>query len=746
MEDNIYINFIGFNPETFIYLFTDKITITFTNLNDVILFDNEYEILYDIDNTTNIKKYYIKIQKEIIDAINELNIIINLPKYYNFKYNYFKNELKKSIIVYTNFNYIPLKYLGLPNIQQEKFFEINYKFIQIGSTNYIDSSVNCDFDCSGYYDGINNYQTTLFNNYFGNNNYYLNTLQIPGNIYEICIGNNNGIISYDSTNNSIQNTFKLFKIKNNMDINNNTTIYFYDDVSGNLVSYIIYLNSYNFLPVKNIPQQYDSITVKINYISDNVDISGLIYSSILSVNMQTFNPDQLCNLLNDISGNYYYNVLFFFNYVNPSYIVESINIFSYDYDKYFTNTQITPEMHNIGYYQNNLYDIIILTDINLSNPLILNISNPYLYMNLDLINLRDKLINTEFANNYFYKLTMSNKINLDILIKYLINFTIKKYNVFKITNVQLVETNLTKSKKNIVKNHLYLNEFNHNILYDYKIPSETINFNNNIVNCIRCKIIFYYNSNTGIKINGVYSLDTKLFLNNYNLELYHKNYDFENNIRSEKKNKLINMLLFLQTTTYKIKLYFYNKKNSVVSAYYLFNQVELFKMKEDFNTQIYVDILNNTYTNGYLKYNIQINTNYYILFLYGNKSSFLNLSKFDELTFVYNTYMFRIFKINEPNGNIKENNILFYICFQNLRELNIFMDFIKTGILDVNCNKTLTNYFNIKDSKTFYNYYDLNNYWILDELTENKYQITFDINNLYVNQIYLYGELFIQTL
>ena len=420
MEDNIYINFIGFNPETFIYLFTDKITITFTNLNDVILFDNEYEILYDIDNTTNIKKYYIKIQKEIIDAINELNIIINLPKYYNFKYNYFKNELKKSIIVYTNFNYIPLKYLGLPNIQQEKFFEINYKFIQIGSTNYIDSSVNCDFDCSGYYDGINNYQTTLFNNYFGNNNYYLNTLQIPGNIYEICIGNNNGIISYDSTNNSIQNTFKLFKIKNNMDINNNTTIYFYDDVSGNLVSYIIYLNSYNFLPVKNIPQQYDSITVKINYISDNVDISGLIYSSILSVNMQTFNPDQLCNLLNDISGNYYYNVLFFFNYVNPSYIVESINIFSYDYDKYFTNTQITPEMHNIGYYQNNLYDIIILTDINLSNPLILNISNPYLYMNLDLINLRDKLINTEFANNYFYKLTMSNKINLDILIKYLI--------------------------------------------------------------------------------------------------------------------------------------------------------------------------------------------------------------------------------------------------------------------------------------------------------------------------------------
>ena len=214
----------------------------------------------------------------------------------------------------------------------------------------------------------------------------------------------------------------------------------------------------------------------------------------------------------------------------------------------------------------------------------------------------------------------------------------------------------------------------------------------------------------------------------------------------KKKNKLINMLLFLQTTTYKIKLYFYNKKNSVVTSYYLFNQIDLFKTNNDFNTQIDIGILNNTYTDGYLKYNIQINTEYYVLFLYADKSTFLNLSKFDELTFVYKTYMFKILKIDEPNGNVKENKILFYISFQNLKELNIFMDFIKTGILDINYNKTLTNYFNINISKKFYNYYDLNNYWILDEFTYNKYQITFSINNLYVEQIYLYGDLFIETI
>lgn len=745
MEEIIHINFIGFDYETIFNFLVNKIYIVFRNLNDIILFTNEYLILYDIDNTTNKKKYFIRIEKEIVDNINESNINIYLPKYYYFKYNYFRNEKTKSIIIYTNNNHIPLIYLGLPNIQQEKFFEINYKFIKIDSTNYIDCSGNCDLDCSGNYDGIINYQTTLFNNYFGNDNYYLNTLEIPGDIYEICIPNNNGIIGYDDFNIK-QNTFKLFKIKNNMGININSRIYFYDDNSGNLVSYIIYLNSFNFLQIKNIPQEYNNLIIKINYELNNIDTSGSTYSTVLALNMQTFNPDKLCNTLNDISGNYYYNVLFFFNYVNPNYIVESINIFSYDYDKYFSNTQIMPELYNIGSYQNDLYDIIILTDTNLLNPSILNISEPYLFMNLDLINLGNKLINVEFANNNFYKITMSNKINLDILRNYLVNFTIKKYNIFKITNERLVKTNFNKLKTNIVKNQIYLNEFNHNILYDYKNQNETINFNNNIVNCIRCKILFYYNSNTDVKINGVYSFDAKLFLNNYNLELYHKNYNFENDSRNEKKNKLINMLLFLQTTTYKISLYFYNKKNSVVPAYYLFNHVDLIKTNNDFNTQIDVDILNNTYNNAYLQYNIQINKEYYILFLYADKSSFLNLPNFDDLTFVYNTFMFKIFKISEPNGNIKENKILFYISFQNLRELNIFMDYIKTGILNINSNKPLSNYFNIPIAKTFYNYYNLNNYWILDELSGSKYQITFSINNLYANQIYLYGDLFIQTL
>ena len=745
MQNIIYINFIGIDTVSFFDINGYSVEITIINSNNVVLFQQNFEIFFDLDKNIDEKKYFIRVNKYISTNISESNISIKLPNDYYFKYNYYKNEKNKSIIIYKNFNYIPLIYLGSVNLKYPTFLKINYKFKQIGTSNYpIDCSGNydcdCDCDCSGNYDGINTYQTTLFDNYFGNDNYYLNTLKISGDIWNICISDVSGIIGYNE--NEPMNTYKLFKIKNNMEIGINTNIYFYDDNLQNLTSYIIYLNTYNFLPIKNIPQDYENIIVNINYTNDS---SGSIYNSILTLNMQTFNPDQICNSYGDTSGNYYYNCLFFKNYINPNYTVESINIFSYDYDKYFHNTLITPELNNINYYQINLYEIIIDSDTNMNKPIIFNIPNEYLFMNLDFIKLQYKLINMEFANNYFYKFTKSNKINLETLRKYLVNFIIKEYNVFRLDNILYTKLN-TKDKKNVVKNYIYYDEQEHKTLYEYKNPNNPINFNNNIVNCIRCKLVFYYKSNTELQLYGNYAIDTKLFLNNYNLELYNKKLVFENIPNDEQKNKLIDMLLFLQTTTYQIKLYFYNKKNSVVTAYYLFNQVNLFKIYDDFDTQIDLDVLNNTYTNGYLKFNINIKKQYYILFLYADVSSFLNSSNFDELIFLHEIYTFKIFKINTPNGNLLENKLLFYICFQNLKELNIFMKFIEIGIMDINNNTKLSNYFNIPISKTFYNYYDLNNYWVINESSGNRYKITFSINKLHVNQIYLYGDMFIQTI
>ena len=199
------------------------------------------------------------------------------------------------------------------------------------------------------------------------------------------------------------------------------------------------------------------------------------------------------------------------------------------------------------------------------------------------------------------------------------------------------------------------------------------------------------------------------------------------------------MLIFLQTTKYQIKLYFYNKKNSVVPSYYLFNQVNLLKKNNDFTTLFDINANTCTYTNEYIKFNIIINKEYYILFLYADTNSFLNSPNFDELIFVCETFTFKIFLIKKPNGNQLENKLLFYICFQNLMELNIFMEFIRTGKI-IKSNTKLSNYFNIPKSITFYNYYNLNNFWVgNDESTiTEKYKIYFSISNLYINQIYLY--------
>lgn len=768
MDDIIYIDFNKINVNSIFNLINSGIIVKIINYDNILLINDEYNVNYYIDKVKNKKIYYIKIQPDIKNTLEVDNFFIYLPKNYYFQYTYYKNEIEKSIIIYKKYNYLPLIYLGLPNNKFIESFKINYNYVKIGSTNTfncVDSSGNeyCCSDCSGNYDGFDTQYITLFNNYFGTNNYYGNKLELLGDIYQICIPNNTGISSFNSITNSTYN-YNLFKIKNNMDIKIDTNIYFYDCSSNpnpNPQSYIINLNTYNFNNNLNTVNEFQNIILCMNYIDASgnicIDTSGNISENVLSLNLQTFNPDQLCSNI-DVSGNNYYNTLFFYNYFDSNCGVGEIVMFDYDYEKYFLNTRLNVEFYNINSHQYNLYDKIILTDVNLSFPNILNIINPYLFMNLDYIQLQKIFINPELMNDIFYKFIKSTKINLDIIICYLVNFTIKKYNVFKITN--LIDTKsinykslLSNSKilnKDIdIKSYLYQNEINYNPLSSN--TNEIIDFNNNIVNCIRCKIIFYYSSNTNIKINGFYSLDAKLFLNNYNLELYHKKYDFENISSDEHKKKLISMLLFLSTTTYQIKLYFYNKKNITVPSLYLFNEVNLLKNNNDYNFYFNMYPLNNTQNKGFIQLDIRINTQYYILFLYANNDTILNKSNFDELVFLSDKSIFKIFKINSPNGNLYKDRLLYYICFQNLMELNIFMEFIKTGIL--NNKNNLSNYFNIINSIPFYNYYMLNNYWVSDNSPTifnssqiiNKYEINFSINNLYANQMYLYGELFINV-
>ena len=729
--NRIYINFIGFfNNEINKIIKNNNVIIRINNDNDIILFENRYDIKYIIDNEINMKNYFIDVYDIDINTLETNNIFLELSDDYNYIYKYYNCNLDKSIIIYKNsYNFYPLIYLGLPNLKSSQSVQIEYYYKSIFDN-------ICSSDCSGNYSGINTEFITLNNNYFGNYNFIENNLQTLEYIYEICISDSSGITGIDSTNN-----YKLFNINNNIKLNLNTNIYFYNDI--NLFSYIIYLNIYSYSEFKNSSDDYDSIIVLINYI-DN-DTQEIAWTSVISLNLQIFNSSQL-KYDND---NEYYNTLFFYNYINESYNVNSINLFDYDYEKYFINydnpNKKNPEYYNINITppNSNLYDVLIANDTNLSNPIILSLNYSYLFMNLDLIKLVD-LIQFESLNNYLYKLTKSNKITLDNIIDYLSNYTIKKYNVIKINNIY----DNFQNKVNFIRNYNYSNTTKYDYYVKNKNQNILINFNNNIVNCIRCKIIFYCNPFI------IYSIDTKIFLNNYNLELYNKKYIFENISLDIEKKKLIKMLLFLATNSYKVIMCFYNNINNQMPSYNIFNQINLMKNMNEFNIYLNAISQNNFYREKYLKFNININKQYYILFLYSDINSFL--SNYEELTFKYNLYTFNIFKIPNstngsgfPNGNLYENKELFYICFQNLKEINIFMNYIQTGILNLNLNQNMIyNYFNITKSIIFVNYYNLNNFWIINDesSSEPKNSIFFSINKLFIDQIYLQGNFDIVTL
>jgi hypothetical protein len=796
----ININIIGGNYDVF-NTNNNTVTITKYNFYEIVTFSQEYKIKFNIDSNINYKKYYIEVNLDPFD-LNTANFDLTLEQELRYEFLFYNGETSKSLVIYRLKQFIPLIYLGLPNFKEKQNIEIVYNYYSIDENDP---------------EGFTEQNLVLYNNYEGNYNYLLNSLQINGNIYKLKLLNNSIF------NETLQKFLYLFKIKTELYLNINTNIYFYD--ISHLSSYLIYLNNYNYTEFKNFPEKYDNIIVLIEYstngtyndYSGNIvdcsggyfdcsgnfidcsgncnryfdyfsdcsgylldcsgylsdcsgcanDISGNDYY-IYSLNLQTFNSIDTA----DTSGNKYFNTLFFYNYIDPNYTVKSISIFGYDYDKYFVNMvpsyPLQPiETQNIGSYNNQLYCKIIENDINLSKPIILDLNYQLLFLNLNLLNLI-KMINLS-ENNNFIKLTQSQNFNIQTVIDYFDTFIIKEYNIFKIKNI-FTRDNYLKNNVESTDKIQIVNGYNFNYIYnnekivflnylnDYSI--ETINFNNNIMNSIRCKIVFLFWNYT------TYSFDGKLFLDNYNIQIYHKKYCFNNETGNENKKKLINMLLFLALGSFGIKIIFYNNKNSEPKAsstynnflttndYYLFNEINLSRKSSDFNIIFDSTIANNTNQSSFLNFNITISKNYYILFLKTEKCNFL--TKFKDLVFTYAQYTFKIFKLDKPNGSINKNEDLFYISFQNLKELNIFLIYLKTGVFNTN-PKTLSNYFNIPESVLFCNYYNINNFWVLNSVPPpavpynnpsvlNKYKIIFSINNLNINQIYLYGELFIKPI
>lgn len=788
------------------YIFTEQNNYVLIKMyDDIGIITNiyEYEIKYIIMNEINEKKYYIDttIGDEI--ELSTINFFLILPLDTRYTFTFYEDDIIKSLIIYKEIINLPLIFLGLPNLTKEMSIIINYGYE--------------GYDNMGKIDGSGNYILTMFNNYDGNFNHIENNiLKLNGNYNKIIISNTNGI--YDS---NPLNIYKIYGL-NSMNIitKPNTNIYFYQQTS--LFSSIIYLNNYNFtnfVDAPNYTEKYSNIIVLIEYI----DSSGNIYSSfelnnlnnqsmqskfvddecycveqpintntdstttfyvieddekipiefdinkpiryscVSTLNMQTLNLNQLEN----VDFNEYYNMIFFYNYVNPNYYVKSIRFFCDDFEKYFINYEPVlepkkqPVFNNIGLIYNDLYDVLIENDTELKKPLIIELNYPLAYyiQNIDLINIVN-MINFNFENNFMADLLKSKKNIIETIVNYLANYKIIKYNVYKIINVYKNETTNLSFSNSYKINNDFEPKTNYNYDNTPNRPNDLnknfnykINFNNNIMNCVRCHIFFIFTNNT------FYTFDAKLFIDNYSIAIYNKKYDFDNNIDDTNKKKFLNMLIYLCTKTISIKLIFYanniytnNINPNPYSKYngpyeILYNQINFYKTslsKDDFNLFLDISGDKNNYKTARLNLNMTFKKDYYILFLYADANTFL--SNYDELKFVFDKYLFKINKIKTPNANLYEDKLLFYISFNDIYEINSFMNYIKT--LKLEYPKNISNYFNFKKSKTFVCYYELNDYWIYNKIDDNmpKHQIYFSINNLEIKQIYLYGNLFIQTI
>ena len=760
MSNLVYINFINIDSQNFFNSQNSTILVSLSSETGYNKYSNEYYVKFDyIDNTT-IKKYYIEFFDISLELLNTDNFTMEIS-FFSYVYGYYKDDIDKSLIIYNTNNFYQLIYLGLPNLKDQINIIVDYNYYVTESNKVLPQVFYNDSK-----------SIMMLNNYQGLLNYIQNSIFLSGIIYKIYINSITSVIDI------YNNNYKLFKINNNINLGLETRIYFNNIIKT--FSNILYLNSYNFSDYKLFPENYESIITLIDYIylpedifykntsSDKyfykIDSNGneekfesfeydqeIKYSVVLSLNLQTFNSVELENE----NENKYYNVLFFKNYINDNYFVNSITVFDYDYNKYFNDNV---EYNNIINHSSDLYNKIINNDVNLIVPIIPQINYSYLLINLDLLNLIN-MIKFNCENNYFNNFMKSNKISVDTLIEYLSNFELKLCNIYKISNNNIKDSNIN-------LNNLSYNLLSYNYNYSYNTSKNNINiedytnkpiinFNNNIINCIRCKIVFLFNQ------IGYYSLYGKIFLDNYNIQIYHKNYDITD--LTEKK-KLINLLIYLATVSLGIKIIFYNDIDSEpkvssffnyylnTNPYYLFNEINLVRNLNNYDIYFDINSTNINYNQQYLKLNIKIKLDYYILFLYSDKNSILK--DYNELVFSYSQYIFKIFKNTDKNGNIYENKDLFYIAFNNLKEINIFLEYLNTGLFITNISK-LSNYFNIQKSVTFCNYYNINNYWVLDSLPEPqiangnpdvllKNKIFFSINNLHINQIYLQGELYIK--
>lgn len=640
-----------------------------------------------ISGSTTLFNEELYIQNDVDELTLENNYFILTS------YEYISTLTTSNFVLVNNdqkylFTYIPTIIYIYP-----KYVKIPIQFL--GLVNYYGNtiSINVKYKYIDIYGVESDYIVQTLDLY--NNNYIdYSYLYISGNATTI------SVLEITSSDSLI--TYEIYNTPVLIAINNKLKIYFYDNTVANNFFRIEYFT-------QNLLQCRHAIPVLIQNIDDDGNITN---EYVVSLNL-----DLLDNYTN------FYKVMYFqyLQYLTGSTI--NLIVFINDFNDYFTTTTSIPPVDPIS--NTNLYTILLSSDGNLIQPTIptfLTTSNTiYLFMNLDYLVVKRILDITSFDSDPMASLLHCRKLNLKMVAEYITNYNLKLYNMFKLNNT-----------------------------YQY-LKKQNININNNIVNCILVKIIFLYPPFFYYTIHG------KLILDNYNLQVNHIEYDFVN--LPDDRINLILMLLFLCIQTYQVNIIFYNDINDPIltlpfqfstmkSPIWLFNEKRLpFYNKHIQNNNVNTNVnkyttkqVLRTYQNkiyikrdcdNYIKLMIDIMSRWYILFFYSDLTV-------NELVFNVGSQYFKILRLNTLNGNTTHQSI-YYVVFNDIEELNQFMNLIVIGKLYI--SKPISTYYNISQSKQFI----LTDYYRITDTTSSG-NIYFEIDKLYINSTYLYGNNYIHVI
>lgn len=675
------------------------------NPNPLILISQELTIRHYFSKDTLQKIYYFQLNYTQPNNLNTENFVIRLPSNLYYVYDYYDSQPNKSLQIYPLYTWIPFVFIGQMYSTQ---IVINYSY------QTVKPPINQVY---------NKTQTLcLTTNPYGKFNISNNKLQLDGAIWKI----NNIII----TSNDSLISYTLYNIGFPIYLNINTIVYFIKN-SLPVPSYlsIEYMNVYVHSNTCTNNTLCCTKTCTLPIALNITDTQTNTKTFIQTLRLTTFDYLKPLNTLNLTN---YYNVIFYYTQQSSNPNIQSINsidLFAFDYTKYFNPDTLCTT--TVG---TDLYLIVCGNNMYITPPQIL-IFDPTQYAFIErTINLNKiflcNLIEFLTMSNRFYKITSSSIIidplnptsaivpnawNFSNCVEYLNTWTIVPYNVYRIVN-----------------------------------PLEScVRFEemDNMVNCVVCKIIFWIGTNTFVHAQfggetGYYMFDGVMMLDNYSINIYHKNYDLDIGINGTKKD-LVKLLLVLNAMCWGIDIVIgnVNFSNPYVFISYpsssvLFNVIRLRKINNMFDLSIGAEYTDIEYRTRSLRLNIQINVSYYLMMF--NAPLELN---YEKMKFESGTYSFYLYQVFKPNY-LTERNI-YVIGFQDLYGLNVFVNFLTKGIIiqDLDDYKP-SNWINVIESVCFTNYYTLNDNWIFDPNAglnpEPKTQIKFSIINLYINRIFLH--------